>query len=88
MKKNITIAGAGLVGSLCALYMKKRGFDVSVYERRDDLRLTEISAGKSINLALSVRGWSALKKVGAAENVEKIAIPMYKGVMHDPEGNL
>ena len=88
MKKNITIAGAGLVGSLCALYMRKRGFDVSVYERRDDLRLTEISAGKSINLALSVRGWTALKKVGAAENVEKIAIPMYKRVMHDTEGNL
>ena len=88
MKKNITIAGAGLVGSLCALYMRKRGFDVSVYERRDDLRLTEITAGKSINLALSVRGWTALKKVGAAENVEKIAIPMYKRVMHDTEGNL
>ena len=88
MKKNITISGAGLVGSLCALYMRKRGFDVSVYERRDDLRLTEISAGKSINLALSVRGWTALKKVGAAKNVEKIAIPMYKRVMHDTEGNL
>ena len=88
MKKNIKIAGAGLVGSLCALYMRKRGFDVSVYERRDDLRLTEITAGKSINLALSVRGWTALKKVGAAENVEKIAIPMYKRVMHDTEGNL
>ena len=88
MKKNITIAGAGLVGSLCALYMRKRGFDVSVYERRDDLRLTEITTGKSINLALSVRGWTALKKVGAAENVEKIAIPMYKRVMHDTEGNL
>ena len=88
MKKNITIAGAGLVGSLCALYMRKRGFDVSVYERRDDLRLTEITAGKSINLALSVRGWTALKKVGAAEDVEKIAIPMYKRVMHDTEGNL
>ena len=88
MKKNITIAGAGLVGSLCALYMRKRGFDVSVYERRDDLRLTEITAGKSINLALSVRGWTALKKVGADKNVEKIAIPMYKRVMHDTEGNL
>ena len=86
MKKNITIAGAGLVGSLCALYMRKRGFDVSIYERRDDIRLTEITAGKSINLALSVRGWTALKKVGAAENVEKIAIPMYKRVMHDTEG--
>ena len=88
MKKNITIAGAGLVGSLCALYMRKRGFDVSIYERRDDLRLTEITAGKSINLALSVRGWTALKKVGADENVEKIAIPMHKRVMHDTEGNL
>ena len=88
MKKNITIAGAGLVGSLCALYMRKRGFNVSIYERRDDLRLSEITAGKSINLALSVRGWTALKKVGAAENVEKIAIPMYKRVMHDTEGNL
>lgn len=88
MKKNITIAGAGLVGSLCALYMKKRGFDVSIFERRNDLRLTEINAGKSINLALSERGWTALKKVGAAKNVEKIAIPMYKRVMHDTEGNL
>lgn len=88
MKKNITIAGAGLVGSLCALYMKKRGFDVSIFERRNDLRLTEISAGKSINLALSERGWTALKKVGAAKNVEKIAIPMYKRIMHDKEGNL
>lgn len=88
MKKNITIVGAGLVGSLCALYMRKRGFDVSIYERRDDLRLKEITAGKSINLALSVRGWTALKKVSAAENVEKIAIPMYKRIMHDIEGNL
>ena len=88
MKKNITIAGAGLVGSLCALYMRKRGFDVSIYERRDDLRLAEIRAGKSINLALSVRGWTALKKVGVDKNVEKIAIPMYKRVMHDMEGNL
>ena len=88
MKKNITIAGAGLVGSLCALYMKKRGFDVSIFERRNDLRLTEISVGKSINLALSERGWTALKKVGAAKNVEKIAIPMYKRIMHDTEGNL
>ena len=59
---------------MCLIH-EKRGFDVSVYERRDDLRLTEITAGKSINLALSVRGWTALK-VGAAENVEKIAIPM------------
>lgn len=88
MKRKITIAGAGLVGSLCALYMQKRGFQTSIYERRDDLRLAKITAGKSINLALSERGWSALKKVSAAKNVEKIAIPMYKRIMHDVHGKL
>jgi len=88
MKRKITIAGAGLVGSLCALYMQKRGFQVSLYERRNDLRLAEIAAGKSINLALSERGWTALKKVNAAKNVEKIAIPMYKRIMHDVHGQL
>lgn len=88
MKRDITIAGAGLVGSLCALYMSKRGFNVSIYERRNDLRSEIITAGKSINLALSERGWTALKKVGADKEVEKIAIPMYKRIMHDIQGNL
>ena len=88
MKKNITIAGAGLVGSLCALYMSKRGFNVSVYEKRDDLRSELITAGKSINLALSTRGWTALAKVGVDKDVMKIAIPMYKRIMHDINGDL
>ena len=88
MKKDITIVGAGLVGSLCALYMTKRGYRVSVFERRKDLRSEIISAGKSINLALSERGWAALKKVGADKEVLNIAIPMYGRIMHDLEGNL
>ena len=65
MQKEITIVGAGLVGSLCALYMSKRGHKVKIFERRKDLRSEIITAGKSINLALSERGWTALKKVGA-----------------------
>ena len=88
MKKDITIVGAGLVGSLCALYMTKRGYKVTVFERRKDLRSEIITAGKSINLALSERGWSALKKVGIDKEVKKIAIPMYKRIMHDKNGNL
>ena len=87
MKKKITIAGAGLVGSLCSIYMKKRGFEVSIYERRDDIRQSNITVGRSINLALSVRGWTALEKVGVDLEVKKIAIPMYKRVMHDNKGN-
>ena len=88
MKKQITIIGAGLVGSLCSLYMSKRGYDVNVFERRRDLRNDNISAGKSINLALSKRGWTALERVGVDKDVMKIAIPVYKRIMHDKDGNL
>ena len=88
MKKKITIVGAGLVGSLCSLYMTKRGYTVNVFERRKDLRSEIITAGKSINLALSTRGWTALKKVGIDKDVMKIAIPVYKRIMHDEKGRL
>ena len=88
MNKKITIVGAGLVGSLCSLYLIKRGYEVKVIEKRKDLRSEIITAGKSINLALSERGWTALKKVGADKEVMKIAIPMYKRIMHDEKGNL
>ncbi|MAW20939.1 MAG: kynurenine 3-monooxygenase [Flavobacteriales bacterium] len=88
MRKDVTIVGAGLAGSLCALYLTKRGFKVTIFERRKDLRSEIITAGKSINLALSKRGLTALKKVGVDAEVMKIAIPMYKRVMHDQKGNL
>ena len=88
MRKKVTIAGAGLVGSLEAIYLAKRGFQVEVYERRPDMRKVELSAGRSINLALSVRGWNALKAVGVDKEVEKMAIPMYKRVMHAIDGTL
>ncbi len=88
MNKEVIIVGAGLVGSLCALYMIKRGYRVSVYERRKDLRSEIITAGKSINLALSERGWSALRKAGVEKEVMKIAIPVYKRIMHDEKGVL
>lgn len=86
--KNITIVGAGLVGSLWAVFMAKKGYNVHVYESRPDIRKADISAGKSINLALSNRGWKALDKVGATERVREIALPMYARMMHDLEGNL
>ena len=88
MKNNVTIVGAGLAGSLCALYLLKRGCKVSVYERRNDLRSEIITAGKSINLALSERGLTALRKVGIENEVLNIAIPMYKRIMHDIKGGL
>ena len=86
--KKVIIVGAGLVGSLWAVYLSKAGYSVTIYERRPDIRKAEISAGKSINLALSNRGWKALDAVGVGDEIRKIAIPMYGRMMHDLAGNL
>jgi kynurenine 3-monooxygenase len=82
----ITIAGGGLAGSLMAVYLGKRGFDVELYERRLDMRKNLISAGKSINLALSTRGLNALEKVGLRQAILDHAIPMHGRMIHDPQG--
>ena len=86
--KKATVVGAGLVGSLWAVYLSKAGYKVRILEMRDDLRKEKVSAGKSINLALSERGWNAFKAVGVEKEIQKIAIPMYGRTMHDLEGNL
>lgn len=88
-KDKISIAGAGLVGSLLALYLARDGHSVEVYERRPDPRKMTVDGGRSINLALSDRGLQALEKVGLAERVKReMAIPMHRRVMHDRDGAL
>ena len=86
-KQNILIIGAGLCGSLLALRLGQRGYNVSVYEMRPDLRKVDISAGRSINLAFSDRGNKAMKLVGVEDKVEKLCIPMNGRMLHDKEGN-
>jgi kynurenine 3-monooxygenase len=87
MSKQINIIGAGLVGSLVSIYLAKRGYKVDIYERRPDMRKANISAGKSINLALSDRGWRGLEGVGIADEIKKIAIPMYGRFIHNRDGS-
>lgn len=86
-KENILIIGAGLCGSLLALRLAQRGYIINVYESRSDLRITDISVGKSINLALSNRGFKALRLVGLEEKAREICIPMRGRLIHDAEGN-
>lgn len=86
-KKNTVIIGAGLVGSLLSIYLSKRGYKVSVYERRGDMRKEKLSAGKSINLALSDRGIKALEEVGLMDEIRKICIPMHGRFMHNADGS-
>lgn len=84
----LTVMGAGLVGSLLSLYLARRGHPVQVLERRADPRRTGAPEGRSINLALSDRGWRALEGVGIADDIRRVGIPMYRRVMHDAQGQL
>ena len=86
-QQNILIIGAGLCGSLLALRLGQRGYNVTVYEMRPDLRKTDISAGRSINLAFSDRGHKAMTLVGMQDKVKKLCIPMNGRMLHDREGN-
>lgn len=88
MGNKITLVGAGLAGSLLAVYLAKKGFEVNVYERRSDMRKGPVERGRSINLALSTRGIHALKEIGLYDEIKKIAIPMYGRMMHPVEGEL
>jgi kynurenine 3-monooxygenase len=77
----IAVVGSGLVGSLLAIYLRKEGHTVHVYDRSPDIRKITFS-GRSINLAMSHRGWKALDGAGVGQKVRDIAIPMEKRAIH------
>jgi kynurenine 3-monooxygenase len=87
MGKKVTIVGAGLVGSLLSIYLSRKGYRVDLFERRPDMRKTQLQAGRSINLALSDRGWRGLEGVGIASDIREIAIPMYGRFIHHKDGS-
>jgi kynurenine 3-monooxygenase len=82
----VVIIGAGLAGSLLAIYLAKRGIEVDLYEARGDMRKEEVAAGRSINLALSDRGIAALREVGMDEYMLAEAIPMQGRMIHPIAG--
>jgi kynurenine 3-monooxygenase len=85
--EKVAIIGGGLVGAMQAIYMAQKGFNVDVYERRDDIRYAQFVAGKSINLALSDRGWEALRKIDMEDEIRQIAIPMRGRKIHNVDGS-
>ncbi len=86
--ETVTLIGAGLNGPLLGLGLVKRGFKVEIYERRPDMRRVHMSAGRSINLALSTRGIHALKEAGLWGEMQKIVIPMKGRMMHSQSSGL
>jgi len=84
--KKAVVVGAGLVGSLWAVFLARRGYHVDVFERRHDMRAAGYLGGRSINLAMSERGWKAVEMAGIREKIEKVALPMPGRMMHAVDG--
>jgi len=87
-RKVVAIVGAGLVGALEASYLAKRGMEVHLYEYRGDIRHMEHVSGRSINLAMSVRGLNALDGIGLGQHVKKeYGIPMHARMIHNRDSS-
>ena len=87
-QENFTVVGGGPVGSLLAILLARHGYKIGLYEGRPDSRQTSIYQGKSINIALSDRGWTSLEKIGISAAAKKQAIPMYHRAIHGIDGDL
>lgn len=86
--KSISVIGAGLAGTLCSLYLARRGYSVDLFESRSDLRNSPIDYGRSINLALSCRGITGLKSMDLLDEVKKIMVPMRARAIHEANGEI
>ena len=87
-QKTITVAGGGPVGTLLAISLARHGYKVGLFEGRPDSRQTSIYQGKSINIAMSDRGWTSLEKIGISSDVKADAIPMYHRAIHGVDGEI
>lgn len=85
--QKIAVVGSGLVGTLLAIYLKKLGHTVHVFDRSADIRTVEFS-GRSINLVMSNRGWKALDDIGLTSAIKKIGIPVDKRAIHLQDSKL
>ena len=86
--EEITLVGAGLAGTLLAIFLARRGHRVTIHERRPDPRKGLDSAGRSINLALANRGIHALEAAGLMDRIRPAMIPMTGRMLHDEQGRL
>ncbi len=87
MNESVSIIGGGLVGSLLGCRLGQLGHQVAIYEKRGDPRKHEVAEGRSINLAMSLRGWEALEAAGLAAKVREFALPMHGRQLHQQNGS-
>ena len=87
--KKIVVAGGGLVGSLVAIMMKRRGYEVTLLEKHPDIRQGSPQAregGRSINLVVTSRGLNALEKAGLLQDVLPMTVAVTGRMIHPKIG--
>jgi len=84
--RTINIVGAGLAGALLAVFLARRDFRITLYDRRPDPRHSTAEGGRSINLALAARGIRALERAGVVDRIRPLLIPMRGRMVHDLSG--
>ncbi|HEX2140460.1 MAG TPA: NAD(P)/FAD-dependent oxidoreductase [Woeseiaceae bacterium] len=84
---SVNIIGAGLCGSLLAVLLARRGYEVTLFERGGDPRLGPPPGRRSINLALAARGIRALEHAGIMPRVEPLLVPMRGRMIHAEDGS-
>ena len=85
-KSAVTVVGGGLAGGLVSIFLARLGYSVTLYESRPDMRREDMSAGRSINLALANRGLTPLKRVGLGDKVEELLTTMRGRMIHEVDG--
>jgi kynurenine 3-monooxygenase len=88
LQTEVVIVGAGLAGTLLAIILGRRGYRVSLFEKRPDPRLAPVESGRSINLALMRRGAYALETVGLLSDVLRHAVPVVGRAIHTSDGRV
>jgi kynurenine 3-monooxygenase len=86
--ETILVAGGGLVGSLLSIYMARQGHEVHLFDRYPDYRTAKIESGRSINLTICARGFTALDRMGAGDLVRAISVPCYGRMIHSVDGSV
>ena len=86
-RNTVHCVGGGPTGALLAIFLRRRGFPVTLYEARTDPRAGAAESGRSINLALADRGIHALKLAGVYEAVADQLLPMRGRQVHAQDGS-
>lgn len=84
-KNEATVVGAGLGGLMMAIRLARRGYQVTVYERRANVAQLSLKQ-RSFTVTISKRGVQALQEIDLADEALAAAVGLQGRMVHDRDG--